>query len=542
MKLWLNLQVPSWTEKNLFLGNSGFDGDLVVNFTMDANIFGRYTDPYLKSINATNPYLMNFSENNTIIEADDKESMRKVTYQVKFSRQGSFLGYNNISVREGQAKVSVKKDDYERMVKKMEEMEEQMKNMKKDGNYSGNFTDKDQIKLHKAEQSSTEVRFGCQGNNTCGAAMATDGNMATGSVTKYTSFSWWMAEMEKLAHVDAVMVYTDPWAVQQGYFRRFKVETKMREHDEWTMCKDEHSVTAHDPHVVQCDQPTTARYIRVSVTPSGSCVPLYLHEVKVMGRPSVARPGGPKMVRFPSINKMEQHEMVKLQHTDADAYVKTVGFSQVAGKEMHAGVMLVNPGPALDYVHSYETMMLVLNGTFQLHHHNMTYNITRGQSMYMPRGARVSYKAMGDRPARLYFVMQPPSFERAEPIQMAMEKNPRIKVENTTDSLYDHIELYKNEFNSSSYLRDMLVSKVNGSGMTGGLYKLLDGPALDYTYEYEEFKYIVSGQFDLTDGTGQQVTAKAGDLIYFPKNTFVHFTSPDYALGFYVGQRAEGTA
>ena len=78
--------------------------------------------------------------------------------------------------------------------------------------------------------------------------------------------------------------------------------------------------------------------------------------------------------------------------------------------------------------------------------------------------------------------------------------------------------------------------------MTGGLYKLLKGPALDYTYEYEEFKYIVSGEFHLTDGTGQKVVARAGDLMYFPIHTFVHFTSPSSALGFYVGQRAEGTA
>ena len=78
--------------------------------------------------------------------------------------------------------------------------------------------------------------------------------------------------------------------------------------------------------------------------------------------------------------------------------------------------------------------------------------------------------------------------------------------------------------------------------MTGGLYKLLSGPALDYTYEYEEFKYIVTGEFHLTDGTGQKVVAKAGDLMYFPKNTFVHFTSPNRALGFYVGQRLEGEA
>ena len=95
--------------------------------------------------------------------------------------------------------------------------------------------------------------------------------------------------------------------------------------------------------------------------------------------------------------------------------------------------------------------------------------------------------------------------------------------------------------NNQSFLTDYLMSTIKGSEMTGGIYKLLKGPHLDYTYEYEEFKYIVEGVFHLTDGTGQKVSAKAGDLMYFPKGCPVRF-SADYALGFYVGQRTGGTA
>ena len=78
--------------------------------------------------------------------------------------------------------------------------------------------------------------------------------------------------------------------------------------------------------------------------------------------------------------------------------------------------------------------------------------------------------------------------------------------------------------------------------MSGGLYKLLSGPSLDYTYTYDEFKLITNGVFHLTDSDGKKVAANEGDLVYFPKNTFVSFTSPHWGLGFYVGQRPADTA
>ena len=60
----------------------------------------------------------------------------------------------------------------------------------------------------------------------------------------------------------------------------------MSEGEEWKVCKGEHSVGRYDPHEVQCDEATTARFVRLSVVSTGKgCVPLYLHEVKVVGTP-----------------------------------------------------------------------------------------------------------------------------------------------------------------------------------------------------------------------------------------------------------------
>jgi ethanolamine utilization protein EutQ len=60
-----------------------------------------------------------------------------------------------------------------------------------------------------------------------------------------------------------------------------------------------------------------------------------------------------------------------------------------------------------------------------------------------------------------------------------------------------------------------------------------------YYYDYEELKFIVSGEFHLTDGTGQKIVAKAGDLVYFPNGTSVIFDTPSEAIGCFTGQRPQ---
>ena len=68
------------------------------------------------------------------------------------------------------------------------------------------------------------------------------------------------------------------------------------------------------------------------------------------------------------------------------------------------------------------------------------------------------------------------------------------------------------------------------------------GESLKYTYTYHEMKFIVDGSFTIEDETGQKQTVKAGDLLYFPKGTAMTFTTDDFGLGFFCGQRGEGEA
>ncbi|KAK7429457.1 hypothetical protein QQZ08_004049 [Neonectria magnoliae] len=73
--------------------------------------------------------------------------------------------------------------------------------------------------------------------------------------------------------------------------------------------------------------------------------------------------------------------------------------------------------------------------------------------------------------------------------------------------------------------------------ISAGLYRLKKGEPLVYTYKYDEMKIILEGDYTITDGTGQSVTASPGDVFYFPKGSTITFTTTNYGLAFYVGQR-----
>lgn len=70
--------------------------------------------------------------------------------------------------------------------------------------------------------------------------------------------------------------------------------------------------------------------------------------------------------------------------------------------------------------------------------------------------------------------------------------------------------------------------------ITCGFYRLEKGTPLVYTYTYDEMKIILEGEFEISDETGQKVTARPGDVFYFPKGAKITFTTPSYGLGFFV--------
>ncbi|KAJ4356022.1 uncharacterized protein N0V89_004049 [Didymosphaeria variabile] len=96
--------------------------------------------------------------------------------------------------------------------------------------------------------------------------------------------------------------------------------------------------------------------------------------------------------------------------------------------------------------------------------------------------------------------------------------------------------------NENAYLGDVFSSdKINPeTPISAGFYRLEKGTPLEYTYTYDEMKIIVEGSFTISDETGKKVNAKPGDVFFFPKGSKITFTTDDYGLAFFTGQRKEG--
>lgn len=92
---------------------------------------------------------------------------------------------------------------------------------------------------------------------------------------------------------------------------------------------------------------------------------------------------------------------------------------------------------------------------------------------------------------------------------------------------------------NNAYLGDLFSSdKVNPEKpISAGLYRLEKGEPLVYTYKYDEMKIFLEGDMTIADATGQSVVASKGDVFFFPAGSTITFTTSDYGLAFYVGQR-----
>ena len=146
-----------------------------------------------------------------------------------------------------------------------------------------------EIPLTGATQSSRNY-WGCCSTNPCTADRAIDGDTTSSCNFAHTALAsegaWWSAEMTKVARIEQILAYVPSWEYKQGYYRHFKVETRLSKQDAWKVCKGEYSMNEpYDPHEIQCDQDTVAKYIRLSVRGN---VHLVLNEVRVIGTPTAS--------------------------------------------------------------------------------------------------------------------------------------------------------------------------------------------------------------------------------------------------------------
>ncbi|XP_066912681.1 uncharacterized protein [Clytia hemisphaerica] len=95
VKFWANLDQP-WDTLDVFLGNAGFKDQRQVDIIMDANLYGKFEDPYLEG--RTNPHMVDMTINGqTVGHEENTRKPNPVRFTLDYTRLGSYLNFNNVS-------------------------------------------------------------------------------------------------------------------------------------------------------------------------------------------------------------------------------------------------------------------------------------------------------------------------------------------------------------------------------------------------------------------------------------------------------------
>ncbi len=62
-----------------------------------------------------------------------------------------------------------------------------------------------------------------------------------------------------------------------------------------------------------------------------------------------------------------------------------------------------------------------------------------------------------------------------------------------------------------------------------GMMELLRQADFEWTLTYDEYDYVISGTLEILLDDGTVLTGKPGDVLYIPKNTHIHFRTPNEA-------------
>ena len=100
VKLWSNLDVKSWTNISLGLGNAALPnaGWVVdkhqINFRVEANVFGKFTDPYLLDNHKENPHQLILTKDGQEVPIEtEKLTLETVVIPILFIREPLFLDF-----------------------------------------------------------------------------------------------------------------------------------------------------------------------------------------------------------------------------------------------------------------------------------------------------------------------------------------------------------------------------------------------------------------------------------------------------------------
>ena len=76
------------------------------------------------------------------------------------------------------------------------------------------------------------------------------------------------------------------------------------------------------------------------------------------------------------------------------------------------------------------------------------------------------------------------------------------------------------------YLKD-IVTLEEAPRMGTGIIKL-DHTSFEWTLTYDEYDYVIDGELEI-EIDGRVIKGKAGDIIYIPKDSHIHFQTPTTA-------------
>ncbi|MFV0518046.1 MAG: cupin domain-containing protein [Aminipila sp.] len=65
--------------------------------------------------------------------------------------------------------------------------------------------------------------------------------------------------------------------------------------------------------------------------------------------------------------------------------------------------------------------------------------------------------------------------------------------------------------------------------MGAGIMELLNGADFEWTLTYDEFDYIIDGTLEIKIDGGNVIKGNKGDIILIPKNSHIHFSTPNSA-------------
>lgn len=92
VKCWMNLFVETWDDPTMGAGNAGFPEATTINYEVDANLYGKFTDQYLLDKGITNEHQLDLTDGQIVNGAGGD----KVIIPIEYSTASHFNSYNKV--------------------------------------------------------------------------------------------------------------------------------------------------------------------------------------------------------------------------------------------------------------------------------------------------------------------------------------------------------------------------------------------------------------------------------------------------------------